>query len=127
MIKTRSFQYQDREYRLQAEIVPCGEDLCILFSGGDRPHIGVVALGAFTGSANHPAKKSVSPSLISVPGHKEGHLALSAVETLSKALKRTVVVTVGIHIEGISTDLIARVVEEFNTLVEDLSEFLIEM
>ena len=126
VIETRAFQYKDREYQLQAEIIPCGEDLCILFSGGDRPHIGAVALGVWTSSANDSEKMSATASLVSVPGHKESQLALAAAEKLSIVAKRTVVVTVGIHIEDISPELITRVVEEFHILVADLSESLIE-
>lgn len=121
MIKARSFQYEGREYQLQAEVIPCGEDLCIVFSGGDRPHIGAAALAVVTGSGNHPEKTTVTPTVLSVPGHKEYQLALDAAERLAKDLACTVVVTVGIHIEGITPELIDRVVEEFNGLVVDLS------
>lgn len=127
MIESRTFRYQDKEYRLQAEVVFCGEDLCILFSGGDRPHIGAAALGMWTGSANDPVRGTATASLMAVPGHKEGPLALAAAETLSRILERTVAVTVGIHIEGITPDLITRVEEEFQILVADLSEILLEI
>lgn len=124
MNKSRSFQYQGREYHLQAEVVSCGEDLCVLISGGDRPHIGAAALAAVTESAHHPGKFAATPSVLSVPGHKEHQLALDAAERLSKALARTVVVTAGIHIEGITPGLIEQVVEEFNGLVAELAEIL---
>ncbi len=125
MIRTRSFRYGEQEYQLQAEIISCGEDLCVLFSGGDQPHIGAAALGAWTSSVTNPDKKQATASLLTVPGHKEGPLALSAAEILTKALGKTVAVTVGIHIEDITPDLISRVVEEFNALVADLSETLL--
>ncbi len=126
MIKTRSFLFEGREYRLQAEVVSCGEDLCVLFSGGDQPHIGAAALGVWTSSPNNPEKRTATPSVIAVPGHKESQLALAAAEMLSKSLERTVAVTVGIHIEGITPELIDRVVEEFQAFVADLSISLLE-
>lgn len=126
MIKTRSFRHQDREYRLRAEAVACGEDLCVMLSGGDRPHIGAAALAVLTPSANNPGKRTATPSVIAVPGHKEHQLALEAAERLSKSLERTVVVTVGIHIDGITPDLIDRVVEEFHSLVADISAAVLE-
>lgn len=124
MNKTRCFHYQDREYHLRADIHPCGEDYCILISGGDRPHIGAAALGVAAGSANHPEKITATPSVLSVPGHKEHLLALDAAERLSKTLATTVVVTVGIHIKDITPGLIDQVVEEFNGLIDDLAEAL---
>jgi gallate decarboxylase subunit D len=126
MIKTRSFLFEGREYQLQAEVISCGEDLCIVFSGGDQPHIGASALGVWTSSPNNPEKRTATPSVIAVPGHKESQLALAAAEMLSKSLERTVAVTVGIHIEGITPELIDRVVEEFHVFVADLSVSLIE-
>jgi hypothetical protein len=54
-------------------------------------------------------------------------LALDAAEMLARILERTVAVTVGIHIEGITPDLITRVEEEFHILVGDLSETLLDL
>jgi succinyl-CoA synthetase alpha subunit len=124
VIETRSFHYQGQVYQLQAEVVSCGQDLCILVSGGDRPHIGAAALGAWTDRAFNSEKKTATASVISVPGHKEAQLALEAAEKLSKTLQRTVLVTAGIHIDDIDSELIDRVVVEFQTMIADLSEIL---
>lgn len=125
IIKTRSFQGQASEYQIQAEVIASGSDLCVVISGGDRPHIGAVALASLTESPNHTQRQSVTPSVITVPGHKEYHLALMAAEQISKALKKTVVVSVGIHIEKITLELITKVEEEFQILVSDLVESLL--
>ncbi len=122
IIKTRSFQDQEREYRIQAEVLVCGRDICIVISGGDQPHIGAVALAVVAESPSHPQKWSATPSVIAVPGHKEYHLALAAAEHLSKTLERTVVVSVGIHIDGITPELINKVEVEVQLLVADLAE-----
>lgn len=120
MIKSRTIQDQDREFRIWAEILSSGQDICVVICGGDRPHIGSVALASMAESPHDPRKRSATPSVITVPGHKEYNLALSAAEQLSKALDRTVVVSVGIHIEGITPELITKVEEEFHLLVADL-------
>ncbi len=122
IIKTRTIQDQGREYRIQAEVLFSGRDICVVICGGDRPHIGAVALGSMAESPNDPQRRSATPSVIAVPGHKEYHLALAAAEQLSKALDRTVVVSVGIHIDGITPGLINKVEEEFHFLVADLVE-----
>lgn len=120
IIKTRTIQDQGREYRIQAEVLSSGRDICVVICGGDRPHIGAVALGSMAESPNDPRRRSATPSVIAVPGHKEYYLALAGAEQLSKALDRTVVVSVGIHIDGITPELINKVEEEFHSLVADL-------
>jgi hypothetical protein len=127
IIKTRSFQDQDREYRIQAEVLVCGRDICILISGGDQPHIGAVALAFVTESPSRPRKWSATPSVIAVPGHKEYHLALAAAEQLSKTLEKTVVVSVGIHIDGITPELVNKVKLEVQLLVADLAESILKL
>jgi len=122
IVKTRSFQDQDKEYQIQADVLFCGRDICIVISGGDQPHIGAVALALVAESPSHPRRWSATPSVIAVPGHKEYHLALSAAEHLSKTLERTVVVSLGIHIDGISPKLIKKVEDEVQLLVADLAE-----
>ena len=122
IVKTRSFQDQDREYQIQADVLFCGRDICIVISGGDKPHIGAVALAFLAESPSPQQRLSATPSVIAVPGHKEYHLALAAAEQLSKTLKRTVVVTMGIHIDGITPELINKVEVEVQLLVADLAE-----
>lgn len=124
MVRTRSFTFQDKEYQVQAEVLVCGEDLCVVFGGGGQPHIGAVALATPTESANNPGKQTITPSVIARPGHKEYQLALEAAELLSRALERSVAVTVGIHIDGITPELINKIVEEFHNLVADLAEVI---
>ena len=127
IVKTRSFQDQEREYWIQAEVLVCGRDICIVISGGDQPHIGAVALAFVAESHSHHQRWSATPSVIAVPGHKEYQLALAAAEQLSKILKRTVVVSVGIHIDGISPELINKVEVEVQLLVADLAESIPEL
>jgi hypothetical protein len=124
--KSRSIQDQAQTYQITAEVIPAGRDLCVVISGGDQPHVGAVALATISPSSNDPHKQSATPSVIGVPGHKEYQLALTTAEQLSKALETTVAVSIGIHIDGISPELITRVEEEVHQLVVDLVERLRE-
>lgn len=126
IVSARSFQDQGREYQLQAEGIFSGRDLLVLVNGGDKPHIGAVALASMVESPNIPQKQTTTPSVISAPGHKEYRLALAGAEKLSRALERTVAVAVGIHIDDITAGLIGKVEEEFNFLISDLVESILE-
>lgn len=105
---------------IQAEALFCGEDIFVVISGGDRPHIGAVSLAASLPSLKDPDRLTVSPSLLTVPGHKESHLALSAAEKLARNLNTTVVVSVGIHVDQTNKEEIRKIELGVNKLVDDL-------
>ncbi|MCE5306841.1 MAG: hypothetical protein LLG20_04310 [Acidobacteriales bacterium] len=107
---------------LEAVPVPMGNDLCLVITGGDRPHLGAVALAQARPSLEDSTKVSASTSVLTVPGHKEDLLARSAAQSLAARLNRTVVVCCGIHVDAISPDEL-RFVEE---AVERLCAFVIE-
>ncbi len=107
---------------LEAVPVPMGNDLCLVITGGDRPHVGAVALAQARPSLHDASKVSASTSVLTVLGHKEDMLARSAAQCLAAGLNRTVVVCCGIHVEAISADEL-RFVEE---AVERLCAFVIE-
>lgn len=107
---------------LEAVSVPMGNDLCLVITGGDRPHLGAVALAQARPSLQDSSKVSASTSVLTVPGHKEDLLARSAAQCLAAGLNRTVVVCCGIHVDDILPDEL-RFVEE---AIERLCSFAIE-
>ncbi|MEN6603836.1 MAG: proteasome assembly chaperone 4 family protein [Bryobacteraceae bacterium] len=107
---------------LEAVPVPMGNDLCLVITGGDRPHLGAVALAQVRPSLEDSMKVSASTSVLTVPGHKEDLLARSAAQSLAARLNRTVVVCCGIHVDAILTDELCFVEEA----IERLCAFVIE-
>ena len=106
-------------YDLTASIRIIGSDLLVAIWGGDKPHIGAVAVAQPRPSLKDPAVTSSSSSVICLVGHKEDELAKAAAEILAAALKTQVVVTAGIHWDNLSPEAIQRVVRN--------SEFLVDM
>ena len=100
--------------------VPMGEDWSVSICGGDRPHIGAVALGVPAPSSHTPGKVNASVSVLTLTGHREDELARSAANTLARALGRVVVVSCGIHKDAITGDEI----QGFQALVSDMIEAL---
>ena len=107
---------------LEAVSVPMGDDLCLVITGGDGPHLGAVALAQARPSLQDSSKVSASTSVLTVLGHKEDILARSAAQCLAAGLNRTVVVCCGIHVDAILPDEL-RFVEE---AIERLCSFVIE-
>ena len=81
-----------------------GNDCCVVITGGDRPHLGAVALAQARPSLSDPAKTSASTSVLTLLGHKEDALAHRAATRLARDLAANVVVCCGIHVDAITAD-----------------------
>ena len=87
-----------------------GNDLCVLITGGDTPH-----LGALTA-----ASPSTEPETIAFDTHKEYYVTEMAAGRLRTAFKGNVVVCCGIHLDNIKKREIAAVLELSETLILEL-------
>ncbi len=84
---------------LTMSAISMGQDLCVALYGGDRPHIGAVAISQPRPSLADPAVRSATTSVVAVLGHKEDMLARQVSARLAAALNAVVSVTCGIHVE----------------------------
>jgi hypothetical protein len=88
-----------------------GRDLCVTLSGGDRPHIGAVAL----------AGPRTPASALNLPRHREGDLARQMAEQLSAEFGIAVCIACGVHLDAILEHEIKAVLEMAEELTEALS------
>lgn len=116
--KEFTIQTQTGAYDLTAAARFIGSDLLVAVWGGERPHIGAVAVGQPRPSLKDPQKTSSSASVFCFLSHKEDELAKATAEILSATLKTSVVVTAGIHWDNISPDGIQAVVRNSQTLID---------
>ncbi len=91
-----------RDKKVYFELSRLGEDLSVQIHGGDQPHIGAVAIAYPTALSHQPNKRVTTLSSVSLPGHMEEMMARTIASKISTAIGQTVVVTCGIHIDGIS-------------------------
>lgn len=117
-------ELKDSKYSLYAETSLIGEDICVCVYGGDTPHIGATAISVPRHSLSDESVFSSSTSVHCITGHKEDELAKLAAGRLAATFGITVVVCVGIHIDGASHTEIGRLVRNFNVLLERLIEKL---
>ena len=99
-----------------------GEDYCLVVTGGDRPHLGAVALSTPRPSLADSRKISASTSVLTLVGHKEDDVAKKIAHQYAAKLNRQVVVACGVHLDGITKAELA-VMEE---LLEDLAAQLLQ-
>jgi hypothetical protein len=116
-IKTR-----EEAYRLEASVQIIGKDLLIAIWGGDRPHIGAVAVAQPRASLKDQSMRSATASVFCYVGHKDDVIAKEVAERLSAALNRNVTVTVGIHWDDLQEAGIKAVVANSQQLANMIIE-----
>ena len=90
--------------------------------GGEKPHIGAVAMAQARPSLKNPHATSATASVFAYVGHKEDDLAKATAEILAAALKTHVVVTAGIHWDNLTKEGIQQVIHNSETLVDMILE-----
>jgi len=110
------------EYDLSASIRLIGQDLLVAIWGGEKPHIGAVAMAQPRPSLKDHEVTSATASVFSYVGHKEDELAKATAEILAAAIKTNVVVAAGIHWDNLSPAGIQRVIDNSEILVEMILE-----
>jgi gallate decarboxylase subunit D len=101
--------------KINMKAIEIGEDLCVIVSGGDSPHIGCVTLSVPRPSLSDKNINSATTSILNLTGHKDDEAARYVSHTLSSRLNKNVVITCGIHVDNITN-------EEINTTINLLKE-----
>ncbi|MEJ2100132.1 MAG: hypothetical protein P8X68_09155 [Desulfobacterales bacterium] len=109
-------------YDLTANVRRIGEDLLVAIWGGEKPHIGAVAVAQPRASLKDPDVNSATASVICYVGHKEDELAKASAEIIAAALNTRVVVTAGIHWDNLDQNGIETVLKNSKTIVEMVLE-----
>ena len=105
-------------YDLTASVRRIGPDLLVAIWGGEKPHIGAVAVAQPRPSLKNPEVTSATASVICNVGHKEDELVKAASEILASALKTQVVVAAGIHWDNLEPKGIRQIIQNSEILVD---------
>lgn len=119
----QQFSFGKDNFLIEASFMNVGDDYVVVFGGGEKPHIGAVALGVPRPSLKKDGTCSSSASVICLTGHKEDLLARTAALELSKAFQHSVTVTVGIHIDDVAPEAIGVIESHFKFLLEQIIEW----
>ena len=99
-----TFIQGNEPYQVQISAFSAGHDLVVIVSGGEKPHVGAVAISIPRPSLSNPEIVSSSTSVFALVGHKEDDLAKAMAGKIAASLNKKVVLTAGIHVENISAD-----------------------
>lgn len=116
------FTLEKGRIKVNLKAFTIGEDLCVIISGGDSPHIGCVTLSIPRPSLSDSNNNSATTSIMNLLGHKDDEAAKYVSHTLSSKLNKNVVVTCGIHVDKITSQEIKDVI----SLLKQLTDMLIE-
>lgn len=105
---------------LTLSAVPLGEDWCVALGGGDRPHVGAVAISQPRPSLADAALTSATTSVVAVLGHKEDELARAVAARMASVLGVVVTVSCGIHMDGATLETITTIRELALEMTENL-------
>ena len=108
--------------KINMKAITIGEDLIVIISGGDSPHIGCVTLSTPRPSLSDSKVISSTTSVLNLVGHKDDEAARYVSNELSSKLNKNVVVTCGIHIDNIT----AEEIEITLKLIMELTETLVQ-
>lgn len=104
------------------EIRRLGSDYHILVSGGECPHIGCTVLAIPRPSLDGNGKMSSTASVLNVTGHKDEDVCRYLAEKVSAGKNAVVVCIGGIHMDGITKEQIAEIVEAVRIIAVEIVE-----
>ena len=117
-----TLETQTGEYDLKASARWIGPDLLVAIWGGEKPHIGAVAVAQPRPSLKNPEVTSATASVICRVGHKEDELVKAASEILASVLKTQIVVAADIHWDNLDDEGIQTIIKNSRILVEMILE-----
>ncbi|MGD8344565.1 MAG: hypothetical protein PVH53_13280 [Desulfobacterales bacterium] len=119
-MESREFTIHTEEdaYNLCASVRCIGADVLVAIWGGEKPHIGAVAVAQPRPSLKDPELTSASASVICLVGHKEDELVKATAEIMAATLKTQVVVTAGIHWDNLTPEAIQQIIRHSEILVD---------
>jgi hypothetical protein len=118
------FKTGEGKFDLNASVFEVGQDLVVIIWGGERPHIGAVALAQPRKSLKNAEITSATASVLSILGHKEDTVVKTVSERLACASNRPVAVTAGMHWDDIQESEIEQILKNVEKLIREIEKYL---
>lgn len=103
--------------KIHLEAVSCGDDLVVVITGGEKPHIGAAVLAVPCNTIGYENTQSASANVLVVQGHREDELARKCALLLSKTLHKTILLSCGIHSDNGSETEILVLIENMERII----------
>jgi len=110
------------KYRVNSIGILTKEGVIVCVLGGEKSHVGSVALGIPRPSLRSPTEVSATSSVINIVGHKDDEIARPVAEKFARELQQVTAVIAGVHIDDANEDDITRLIDNSNRAAETLLE-----
>ena len=90
------------KYQIELQAIHCGADYSVVICGGERGHVGAVALGCNESGINGHENRGATVSVLCALGHRDDEVVRWAAKYLATELKCNISVSAGIHVENAS-------------------------
>lgn len=121
-----SNKVRDGKYSLQSVTIVSDEGLQVYIGGGEKAHIGSVAVSQPRESLTGDGSRSCTTSVINLVGHKDDAVSLTSAEAICRFVNKVVVITAGVHITGAGSkdiEWVLRNVQQINaSIIRKLEE-----
>ena len=97
---------------IRIHIFDTGDGMNVLIEGGDRGHIGAVAA----------AGPDLAVNVVTFPGHREDVICKRWAEVLAGAFQSPVVVSAGVHYDGIGHREIQTIIDALEQVLKEIVE-----
>lgn len=123
-MEAKSFSAGQAPYCMQGVLTLCGNDISLNIGGGVLPHIGAVAVAEPRPSLRNDGSTSASCSVLCMLGHKDDALARDAALKIAAETGSRTVVTVGLHIDNVTSEDINLLTQNFWQVVAACLRYL---
>ena len=114
------------KYKVKLVAIRSGKELTVIISGGEKPHIGAIAISIPRPSLKDSNKVSASTSVFTLTGHKEDELSKQIAENITKVTKKATVTIVGLHIDKATAQDIECLIQNTQKVVDKLFTKLVK-
>ena len=112
------------KFKVRAVGVITSNGVVLMIFGGEKPHVGAVALAVPMRSLRRKGKIGVTSSVLTLAGHEDDKVARPAAELAARRLKTTAVAIAGIHVENAASEEIGILLRNSRRAVELLLDKL---
>jgi gallate decarboxylase subunit D len=117
LLPIQFFHYGEGRCYLSLTLLNTGAGLNGILTGGEKPHIGGIALAIPRPSLTGEGWSS-DLYLTPVPQHKDVELAGPLAEKLARLIRQPVVITAGVHCDALTMDELLTIQENYKYLTE---------
>ena len=109
--------------KIQMEIIPVGEDLQVILTGGDVPYMGCVAYACPEPEPDDPEVPQSNISIITTLENPEETFCIYVADELSKKTGKHVVCSGGIYVDNPTEHEKDKLYENIDDLIKDWLNF----